>query len=328
MSCTNGAQNNSMPVNNSSLQPYTAQSQQQQIVAQYQTPHQAQGQQQEHGQDQPASSRRKLPSIGRGLLPLSDGLSVQEYERRRQHNSRQAEENKKEQRERNNEAARRSRQRRADLIENQAAQIQRLKEENGALVRERDYWKGVVERMQGGMVSVGHNQQYQQSDQPLSQQHSTTSQYLAHPVSMTPSTSIASAALGHMSASPTARQQMQTFRYPNTAQSQMMTQFPASAPAQPRAQASAMVATSHNNAQNSNSGTKTRASAASGHAENGFAGFPPHQTAVGTAEAAMASGAVGGLDDADFFRQLEDYDADLQNEESGDPLANFDFSID
>lgn len=77
----------------------------------------------------------------RGLQPLYDNMPPEELERRRQHNIAQARENKRQQRERNNAAAKRSRERRVQLIEDQAREIQRLREENGALSRERDYWK-------------------------------------------------------------------------------------------------------------------------------------------------------------------------------------------
>lgn len=77
----------------------------------------------------------------RGLQPLYDNMPPEELERRRKHNVAQAHENKRQQRERNNAAAKRSRERRVQLIEDQAREIQRLREENGALSRERDYWK-------------------------------------------------------------------------------------------------------------------------------------------------------------------------------------------
>lgn len=80
----------------------------------------------------------------RGLQPLYDDMAPEELERRRQHNVAQARENKRQQRERNNAAAKRSRERRVHLIEDQAREIQRLREDNGALARERDYWKSQV----------------------------------------------------------------------------------------------------------------------------------------------------------------------------------------
>ncbi|KAK8080388.1 hypothetical protein PG997_008206 [Apiospora hydei] len=295
MSSSNGAQNNFTSVNNSSQQQYAAQSQ---------APHQAQGQQQQHAQDRPNPSRRKLPTLGHGLLPLDDGLSVQEYERRRIHNNTQAEENKRLKRQRNNDAARRSRLRRLNLIDTLTEENQRLKEENGALVRERDYWKGIVDRMQGLTVGGGHAQQTQQVDRPVPQQHSTPSQGLAYPAALTPQTAMASAALLQLSATPAPRQQAHTSRVP-AAQSQMMSQFPAQArgPAPARA------------------GTTTRTSAASGRAGSGFAG-PSRQTAASSAGTTTAS------DIDELFLQIAEYDEHVRNEQSDDPLANFDFSTD
>ncbi|KAK8127755.1 hypothetical protein PG984_008863 [Apiospora sp. TS-2023a] len=163
---SNGAQNDRMPQN--SFMPVNLQPQQSYPA---QAAQGSQQQQQQGASTQPPTVpvRRRGPGIiGRGMLPLSDDLPVQEYERRRKHNSQQAEENKKVQRERNNEAARRSRQRRADCIEDQKSEIARLKEENGALTRERDYWKGIVDRMQSNVMSggMGRVQQPMQSTLP------------------------------------------------------------------------------------------------------------------------------------------------------------------
>ncbi|KAK8010837.1 hypothetical protein PG990_009802 [Apiospora arundinis] len=185
----NTVQNNS--VNNAPQQ------QQQQHETQNQQPHNT------HRQTQGSvTTRRRLTStIGHGMLPLSEGLSIQEYERRRQHNTRQAEENKKEQRERNNEAARRSRQRRADLIADQKAEIDCLKQENGALKSERDYWKGVVIEIQGRVGGVGGAGSAQQQQHPRQLQSSSASQNLACPAGMAPS----AASHGNVPVAPTAQ---------------------------------------------------------------------------------------------------------------------------
>ncbi|KAK8028297.1 hypothetical protein PG991_005353 [Apiospora marii] len=299
------AQNNFMPVNN-----------QQQQAAEKTQPQAA-----------PPGRRRGPGIIGRGLLPLSDGLSIQEYERRRKHNSEKAEENKKVQRERNNEAARRSRQRRADLISTQSGQIQRLSQEVGALTRERDYWKGVVERMQSG--GGGMNGRGQQNDQPLpqhqqqqhQQQQTLTSQYLAYP-SLPSSRTLSSPAIAtpsHLSA--------------NIAPSQLMHPFPdiAAASAQAQAQGVAMAAVPVKSNLNSPPVPQTFApaafdAAASGHADTGFAGYPFFPSAD-TPDNTSASDAVEGLDDSEFFQQMDEYNTHVKSGESVDAMEDFDFSI-
>lgn len=90
----------------------------------------------------------------RGLQPLYDNMTPEELERRRRHNVAQAHENKRQQRERNNAAAKRSRERRVHLIEDQAREIQRLREDNGALSRERDYWKSQVEALTAAVTTL------------------------------------------------------------------------------------------------------------------------------------------------------------------------------
>ncbi|KAK7927315.1 hypothetical protein PG985_004313 [Apiospora marii] len=323
------AQNNFMPVNN-----------QQQQAAEKTQPQAA-----------PPGRRRGPGIIGRGLLPLSDGLSIQEYERRRKHNSEKAEENKKVQRERNNEAARRSRQRRADLISTQSGQIQRLSQEVGALTRERDYWKGVVERMQSG--GGGMNGRGQQNDQPLpqhqqqqhQQQQTLTSQYLAYPSAMTPSVSVNSTPLSHIARTPSAQvpTQQQNPQFPaiatpshlsaNIAPSQLMHPFPdiAAASAQAQAQGVAMAAVPVKSNLNSPPVPQTFApaafdAAASGHADTGFAGYPFFPSAD-TPDNTSASDAVEGLDDSEFFQQMDEYNTHVKSGESVDAMEDFDFSI-
>ncbi|KAK8060162.1 hypothetical protein PG996_010092 [Apiospora saccharicola] len=221
----NGAQNDQMPQN--AFMPVNHH--QPQPQPQPQAPQRAEQ------QAQSAPVRRRGPGIiGRGMLPLSNDLPVQEYERRRQHNSEQAEENKKVQRERNNEAARRSRQRRADLIEEQKSEIAQLKEETGALTRERDYWKGIVDRMQGVGGSRG-------------QQQAVSSQYLAYPAAMAPSVPVNSTPLNNIAVVPAPA----PAPAPATqASAQLMRPFPdmgsASAQAQAQAQGAALAAASAN----------------------------------------------------------------------------------
>lgn len=331
-------------MNNQPQQPYPAQPQ---------TPQRSQ---QQHGttktESQAAPGRRRGPGIiGRGLLPLSDGLSIQEYERRRKHNSEKAEENKKVQRERNNEAARRSRQRRADLISSQSSEIQRLSQEVGALTRERDYWKGVVEHMQGSSMSGGVGRA-QQKDQPppqqQQQQQTLPSQYLAYPAGMTPSASVNSTPLSHIAVAPPAQvlaqQQMPTAQFPAVATpshlpshitpSQLMHPFPdiAAASAQAHAQGTAALATApFKNNHNSPLVTQTLApvsfdTAATGHADGEFAVYP-FLPSVDTPDNTTASDAVGGLDESEFFQQIDEYDTDVKNGGSSNAMENFNFSI-
>lgn len=286
-------------------------------------------------QPQPApSSRRRGPGIiGRGLLPLSDGLSIQEYERRRKHNSEKAEENKKVQRERNNEAARRSRQRRADLISSQSGQIQRLSQEVGALTRERDYWKGVVERIQSGGGMGGRGQQ---NDQPLpqqqqQQQQTMPSQYLAYPAAMTPSASVNSTPLSHIAVTPTAQvpaqQQVQNPQFSAVAtSSHLSTQI---APAQlmhPFPDIAGMTAAPIKTDLNSPPVPQTLAPSALGHTDTEFAGYP-FLSSVDTPDNTSASDTVDRLDDSEFFQQMDEYNTHVKSGDSVDAMENFDFSI-
>lgn len=300
--------------------------QQQQLIAQSQQTRKQQPQNANIQAQGGGITRRRGPGIiGRGMLPLSDGLPIQEYERRRQHNSHQAEENKKEQRERNNEAARRSRQRRADLISTQTAEIQRLSQEVGALTRERDYWKGVVERMQGGGGSGGGTQQ----QQPLS-----SSQYLAYPAAMTPS----AAPLGHASVAPAAPMQTPQFsgiatpsQLPNhVTPSQMLSQYPelASMPPQ-RLQAQA-----GQNRQSSAPVSQTIAPAAFDNdsrpqvESDSFTGFDFLQSSnTYTPDATTTSGAVGSLDDSVLLMQLEEYENQMKNGDALDHTEDFDVTL-